>query len=90
MQDISIKLCQLRDLTGLSQFQLASLLGISQPAYCHWEKGRFTPKWKYLSMIASFYQIPVSELLYGGVEPLVTQVFHNKALILTRSNKAVW
>ena len=80
MQTIPSKLSQLRQLMGLSQYQLAFFLGVSQPAYCHWETGGCQPSWKHLQTIANFYQLTLPDLLLSDTDTLLTQLIQNEAL----------
>ena len=49
----------IREQNGLTQQQLADVLGISRSAYCGYETGRRTPDIETLEKIVKFYNMPV-------------------------------
>ena len=80
MHTIPSKLSQLRQLMGLSQYQLAFFLGVSQPAYCHWETGDCQPTWEHLQTIANFYHLTLDALLVSNTDDLLLQVLNCEQL----------
>lgn len=57
-------LYQLRKSQGLTQLELANLLGISKPHVCELEKGKKDPTWKMLQKYCSVFGIPISSIAY--------------------------
>lgn len=55
-----------REKKGLSQKQLAQLLGVSQPTVSDWESGRKNPTLENLSKIADALGCSVDGLLFGA------------------------
>lgn len=53
----------LRKRNGISQSELAELLGVTNKAVSKWENGKAKPKTEILRKMASFFKIPVEELL---------------------------
>ena len=47
---------------GLSQTQLAQMLGVSQPAVAHWESGAHAPRFALLPRIAAMLDIPRKDI----------------------------
>ncbi len=80
MQTLPFKLCQLRKLVGLSQYQIAFFLNVSQSAYSHWETGETLPCWKNLEALSSFYQLDIANLMAATTDELLLRVFRNKVL----------
>lgn len=52
-----------REKSGLTQQDLATLLGIDQSAVCCWETGRTQPRAKLLPQIAELLNCSVDDLL---------------------------
>jgi len=63
MNDIGAKLRQLRQQQGLNQFDVASKLNISIPAYSKIESGATDMSLNRLGQIAEIFGTPVSELI---------------------------
>lgn len=59
------KLKLIRKNNGLSQKELAKLLGCSVSTLSTYENGQFFPKPKTVHKLAELYNVPVDELLYG-------------------------
>ena len=78
METLPAKLCLLRQVVGLSQYQLAFFLNVSQPTYCRWEVAKAKPRWRNLETIAKFYQLSVSELIAIGSNELALQILSTK------------
>lgn len=56
-------ICELRKRTGISQSELAEILGVTNKAVSKWENGKAKPKTEILRKMAAYYKIPVDELL---------------------------
>ena len=52
-----------RRLAGLSQSQVARLVGVSDKAVSKWENGKAKPSTDALRRLAALFQVPVEELL---------------------------
>ncbi len=61
--DFGNYLCGLREGRGLSQAQLAELLGVTDKAVSKWENGRAKPKTDTIRNIAEIFGVSVDELL---------------------------
>ena len=57
------RLKELRSEKGLSQQQLAKLIGVSQKAIDFWEKGINEPKASYVVALSKFFDISADYLL---------------------------
>ncbi len=64
--DFGNYLCLLREKKGLSQKELADLLGISDKAVSKWENGRSKPKSQSIMRLAQLYGVSVDDLLSCG------------------------
>lgn len=53
---------QLRYSRGLTQKQLARMLGTDEPRICVWEKRRVTPSLRYAYQISQLFGVPMEEL----------------------------
>jgi len=53
----------LRKRSGISQAELAEILGVSNKAVSKWETGKAKPKTDIIRKMASYFKIPVEELL---------------------------
>ena len=80
MHTLPHKLIRLRDLQGLSQVQMAFFFGVSQAAYCNWEKNEARPTWDHLDTIAAYYKVSVTTLLESEADDLLVQVIRNGLL----------
>lgn len=56
---------QLRQKKGITQKEIAKILGISQAAYSLYEKGGREPKYEMLEKIADFFNVSVGYLVSG-------------------------
>lgn len=65
-KELGLRLKELRDERGLHQKELASVLGISQSAYCDMENGHTAFKAVDLDKLAEFYGKSLDELLHGS------------------------
>lgn len=66
MENIGIRLRELRNRTGLSQEYVSQKLGVSLQTISKWENGRSLPEISNLAPIASLFHVSVDELL--GIE----------------------
>lgn len=57
------RLKELRTESGLSQQQLAKLVGVSQKAIDFWEKGINEPKASYIIALSEFFSVSADYLL---------------------------
>lgn len=60
-----------RERSGMTQQQLADVLGVDQSTVCLWETGKTFPRGKMLTRVASICNCTVDELLTsfeGGIE----------------------
>ena len=53
----------LRKQNGISQTELAELLGVTNKAVSKWENGKAKPKTEILQKMAAYFKIPIEELL---------------------------
>lgn len=53
----------LRKKNGISQTELAEILGVTNKAVSKWENGKAKPRIEILQKMASYFKIPVEELL---------------------------
>ena len=60
---------ELRGEKGLTQEQLAELLGVSNRSVSRWENGRNMPDFDLLMQIARYYEVSVEEILDGERRP---------------------
>ena len=61
--DTISKILDLMARRGISQKELCKYLGIGEPKFTDWKKGRIKSYTKYLPSIASFFGITVDELI---------------------------
>lgn len=64
-QDRAARLYQLRKKNGLSLEDVAILLGMSITGYMKIEHGKTALKLKYASLLAEYYEVPESWIMYG-------------------------
>lgn len=57
------RLIELRKSSNLTQRQLASYLGISQPSYVRYENGSAEPTFEKLVMLADYFEVSIDYLL---------------------------
>ena len=67
-------ICEKRKAGGLSQFQLAKLLGVSDKAVSKWENGRAKPTTDTLRKLAALFGVPMDELLQMRQERKTMQI----------------
>lgn len=58
-----IRLKELREKKGLSQYQLAPMLGVAQSTVGSWEAGKREPNFETIQRIANFFNVSVDYLL---------------------------
>jgi transcriptional regulator with XRE-family HTH domain len=58
-----IKLKELRENMGISQYELAERLGVAQSTIGGWESGKREPNFKTIKIIADFFNVSVDYLL---------------------------
>lgn len=59
--NINIKISQLRKLAGLTQKQMANILGIPKQSVSKWESGTSMPDWESMVKISKLYGISLDE-----------------------------
>lgn len=69
-----IRLKQLRENAGYTQYSFAKQFGISQAAIAHWESGKREPNFETTQRLADFFGVSVDYLL-GRVDELNTDDF---------------
>lgn len=74
------RLRQVRELTGLTQIEMAEALNISQPAYVEWEKGRTQPTPDKFPLIAKVLNTSIDYLLQGAPNENRLANFQGKTL----------
>ena len=57
-------LIMLRNLKGMTQEQIAEVIGISRQAYAKWESGETVPDIAKCDRLAGFYQIKMDDLMH--------------------------
>ncbi|MDR0538745.1 MAG: helix-turn-helix domain-containing protein [Tannerellaceae bacterium] len=65
MKDISKILIQLRG--KRTQTEVATAIGVTQPAYCKWEKGDSKPRSDNFQRLAGYYKISLDGLMNGQI-----------------------
>lgn len=58
-------ICVLREEKGLSQDDLAEMLGIHRTSVSKWERGVTTPDQKYLLKLSEIFEVSINEILMG-------------------------
>jgi len=58
-----VRLCTLRETSGLTQSRIAQQLGISQPAYALWERREVSLKPEQLTTLVKILKIRIEELM---------------------------
>lgn len=64
-KEIGAFLKQLRSEKGVTQEQLAEILGVSGRTVSRWETGRNLPDLSILVQISEYYQVDIKEILNG-------------------------
>ena len=70
MQDISKRIKQLRQQSGMTQEELAALLHVTRQAVSSWETRKTRPDIDTLEALARAFDIDVTRLLYGEAPPV--------------------
>ena len=60
---IKDNLILLRNIKGISQEELAQIIGISRQAYAKWEQGKTIPDIEKCAKLASFYGVTIDSLI---------------------------
>ena len=60
---IKDNLILLRNIKGISQEELAEIIGISRQAYAKWEQGKTVPDIEKCAKLASFYGVTIDDLI---------------------------
>lgn len=57
------KYVKLRDAKGLSDYAVAAATGINASTFSDWKSGRSKPKIEKLMKLATFFEVPLEDLL---------------------------
>lgn len=57
-----LKLKEMRELSNMSQRDVANMLDIAQPHYCRWEKGQTFPNAKQIVMLCELFKCTPNDL----------------------------
>ena len=63
------KLAELRKKRGLTQVELAAMLGVSQKTVTHYERRTANPSLELISRLAAFFDVNAAELVEGDAMP---------------------
>lgn len=67
MKDLQIKfterLKELRQQKGISQRNLAEIIGVSQPLYFKWEQGQCQPSLEHLIKLCTYFDVSVDYII---------------------------
>ena len=85
MSSVKDNLKYLRNLKGISQTELANILGIKRTALNAWETGRAKPKYETAKQIAAYFNVPTDELLSVSLRDITEQ--NNAAMRKTKASK---
>lgn len=99
MSIINLKVSELRKIKGVSQLDLADVLGVSFQAVSKWETGITMPDITLLPDIAKFFNVSIDQLL--GLKPLNNQEYirrntdnrenwNENSDIIDKSKKYLW
>ena len=69
---------ELRRAQGITQAELARIIGVAQNTLSYWEQGKYDIDTDSLQRIADFFECSVDYLLYRSDEPISTIVFDHK------------
>lgn len=58
----------LRNMKGMSQEQIAEVIGISRQSYAKWEQGKTVPDIEKCDRLAKFYDITIDALLHQEIQ----------------------
>ncbi len=59
--------------SGMTQKQLAEILGISPSAVTNWVKGKNSPDIEYIAMMCDIFKVSISDLLHLGQKKAPTE-----------------
>lgn len=93
--EFSERLKNLRKKAGFTQVDVASKLGISQPAYASWERGVKKPTQENLVKIAQIFNVSIDYLVGNSEEKLdeldnIELLFRMNSKGLTDEEKAIF
>lgn len=71
---LSENLVMLRNLKGLSQEQIAEVIGISRQSYAKWEQGETIPDIEKCDRLAQFYGVSIDALIHDNNAVGETQI----------------
>ena len=93
---IGLFIAELRKNKGLTQMQLATLVGVSDRAVSKWENGKSLPDYSVLASLCKVLDINVNELLCGERLTVENNQQKNEQLLLKltqkleNKNKTIW
>lgn len=76
---IGLFLASLRKEKKLTQANLAELLNVTPQAISRWETGESIPDIKSLSLLSTFYEVSIDEIIKGEKENKEKRVIHNSS-----------
>lgn len=65
---------ELRDLKGVSDYQVAKATGINRSMFSDWKSGRSVPKRDRIEKIAEYFGVSPEYIITGSAEPVQTDV----------------
>lgn len=65
-KELKNKLKELREEKGLTQTELAEILGTNQKTLSHWEVGRNNPRPHVMQRIENFFEVPKEVIFFGA------------------------
>lgn len=65
---------ELRDLKGVSDYQVAKATGINRSMFSDWKNGRSAPKRDRIEKIAEYFGVSPEYIITGSAEPVQTDV----------------
>lgn len=72
--ELSVKIRQLRKITGLTQEQMANKLNVSRQSVSKWESGSSIPDWESMVKISKLFDVPLNDFLSTDNIETVTQM----------------
>lgn len=61
--ELSVKIRQLRKMTGLTQEQMANKINVSRQSISKWESGSSIPDWESMVKISKLFDIPLNDFV---------------------------
>lgn len=80
------RLKQLREKLGLTQKELADVLGIQQSSYAHIERGKILLTYRHLEKLHTLYQVNIHWLLTGEENMFINHIKSNTEVLKTQVN----